>query len=479
MKYYLKPILLSCLSLACITAKAQSSAEKTVNQGLQTAGTLKQLFAKKKKVSNDSATATVAEKAAADNDIPKSDNLFIGSMDTQNAKIIDCDQLGPFDMGAAIIKKGQSTALIDSAGNFVVPFNKYKFIEYISTNIENGIFKVTNADNYRSYINSRGQIIFNEKGASVQIGWSCDGQDLVIASLDYTIKSKTLLVIDRNGKRHTAPESSFVGDGAAVFVTKGSKPVVGFKELDGPIIYEPTFDELSPFYDGIAVFRIKNQFGEYKYGAINKKGKIVIPATYPSLGEGVNRFSDIVKVTGTANTDYIDEFVNLKSGKILFKEDKQTTHDNGSLSINGDDYLNTSSKRPSNLMIDSAGNKIVVNDFLKNHGLPIGNGQKFNYCTCSWTERLPGSSWLYFRPILAHPDEDDPYSYLCLYNTRTGRAILGKFTLASTTLTFDPVTNLALVHYKTGKKDNDSHPVLLTGYMNTKGRLVMVKSADR
>lgn len=44
-----------------------------------------------------------------------------------NAKYIDADELKDFIQGVAIIKKGSSYALIDTNGNYIVPYNKYYF----------------------------------------------------------------------------------------------------------------------------------------------------------------------------------------------------------------------------------------------------------------------------------------------------------------------------------------------------------------
>src|SRR6185503_2002927 len=46
-----------------------------------------------------------------------------------NAKVLDVDELFPFSDGVARIRKGPSTALIESSGNFVVPFNKWDILK--------------------------------------------------------------------------------------------------------------------------------------------------------------------------------------------------------------------------------------------------------------------------------------------------------------------------------------------------------------
>ena len=52
------------------------------------------------------------------------------------AVFLDVDKLAPFVGGAAIVYKGNSTAIINASGKFIVPFNKYQTIEYATVSNE-------------------------------------------------------------------------------------------------------------------------------------------------------------------------------------------------------------------------------------------------------------------------------------------------------------------------------------------------------
>src|SRR5690606_39359120 len=67
----------------------------------------------------------------------KTNQLKAGSIHP-DAVVLDVDELYPFYNGAAIVRKGSATALINAKGEFIVPFNKYKF----DTNSKNGFFIV-------------------------------------------------------------------------------------------------------------------------------------------------------------------------------------------------------------------------------------------------------------------------------------------------------------------------------------------------
>jgi hypothetical protein len=52
----------------------------------------------------------------------------------------------------------------------------------------------------------------------------------------------------------------------------------GFSDLNGVILIDPVYDEVSPFKEGLAFVRVKD-----KWGCINENGQSVIPNTFDSV----------------------------------------------------------------------------------------------------------------------------------------------------------------------------------------------------
>ncbi|MBW7892277.1 MAG: hypothetical protein H3C48_14895, partial [Chitinophagaceae bacterium] len=84
-----------------------------------------------------------------------------------DAKVIDADDLDPFNKGAALIRKGSSYALINKDGDFIVPYNKYSFNDGSQRDFitgawsQSGIFIVRLPDNDGA-INYQGKLITGE-----------------------------------------------------------------------------------------------------------------------------------------------------------------------------------------------------------------------------------------------------------------------------------------------------------------------------
>nr|HMQ44703.1 hypothetical protein [Mariniflexile sp.] len=110
------------------TSETVEKAEKLINS----------IFGKKKKdkeseipkvntptsTSENSKTIQKTEKTTAPT--INSNKLEAGSIHA-NAVVLDVDNFYPFYNGAAIVEKGSATALINAKGEFIIPFNKYKF----------------------------------------------------------------------------------------------------------------------------------------------------------------------------------------------------------------------------------------------------------------------------------------------------------------------------------------------------------------
>ena len=113
-------------------SRAQSKSDK-INESIQnTAKALKDIFHHKKNTSQAPGTTQTSNSTS----VKTGSGLILTPKPGQlakNAKSLDVDQIEPFNGGAAVVLKGSSSAMIDSAGDIVVPFNKYQFMFHDET----------------------------------------------------------------------------------------------------------------------------------------------------------------------------------------------------------------------------------------------------------------------------------------------------------------------------------------------------------
>jgi hypothetical protein len=121
MKYH-KQVLSLLLLFASLVSNAQSDIDKAVRLAEKTAKIIEKLgniFRKKNKDTTIRVKA-IADKKAVDSQGSPIMN-FAGKL-ASNVKYIDCDRMFPFNLGAAIVIKGNAFGLIDASGDFLVPF---------------------------------------------------------------------------------------------------------------------------------------------------------------------------------------------------------------------------------------------------------------------------------------------------------------------------------------------------------------------
>jgi len=459
---------------------AQTNTNKAINKGEADLKALKGLFSKHKKDStsqkkNDS-QATNQQASSNEETAPdfKGNNIYVaGKQIPGGAKIIDCDYMYPFNLGAAIITKGRSYALIDSAGNFIAPWNKYTDI--IPSNLKTGntgIFKASGKPSENYYVNSNGKIIYDifANMSSYQDRLTDDGKFIILTPIAGKTPGEKL-VIDKNGKKYHIPGDGDLSDSIYTFYKENNgNRFYGFNKLDNTTILKPTFSSLTNFYDGVAVFGMKDQFGQFKYGLVNKKGKIILPPTF--LDAPIINGNDIATVFGTASSDYYKELINLQSGKVIFKTVKRNDKefkpcDNSTYSVAADQTGD---------LLDSSGNIMTVSDFLKPAGVRIGVGQKYMAAYVFSVHNLLQGSGLLIFSLIPSNRNNDPYMK-CVYNIKSATFIFGDFQeeKAPLIVDFDPVSHLSFSSLPTGKKDNYGTEIHQMGYMNGKGEFAIIR----
>lgn len=496
-----------CLLFLPFTLAAQTNTSSAIQNGAADVKALKQLFAKKKTAKKDSVSATTstnginaanAANGTAAPGIPASNNnpniYQIGKL-APNAKVIDCDHMYPFNLGAAIIQKGQSYALIDPAGNFIVPWNKYSSISMFLGSATNGIFEAHDAHSNTFYINSSGKVLYD-----VTANWHACPNPRMSPSGNFIILEPSLTpqqnamnpvpdlihtIIDRNGKKYlvSMPFRSGVQlQDSMVIISKAppgaSQVLFGFKGLDNSTIVRPSFDMLSEFCHGVAIFGVKDQFGQFKYGIINKKGKIILPPSLPIIPEFLSGLSDIGILGRTANSDYLQALINMQSGRIIYKNTQQERSKGNSFTPRTNTCYASGIVNGQNALIDSAGNITLLADLLHSIGIKIGPSEKYRSATDLSSLVSFGSHLLCFSLT---PNKELGIGPTVIYDTRNGHVYIGDHILSGDVdvkapFAFDPVAHLAIVSVPTGGKNNYGNPVYNVGYMNEQGEMIMVKS---
>ena len=194
----------------------------------------------------------------------------------------------PFNLGAAVIRKGTSYALIDTAGNFIIPYNRYSLISNIPSlgnGIDifypNGIFwvRIWNANPKSYFINNKGKVLLQNYSSDFKTRIALEGKYIVITT--GAIPNVTTIIIDKDGNRRVIHDKSALNVYDNVFIfsepRKDGYSLIGLKDLQGNILFKPIFTEIEPFQDGIALVSIKDEFGRTRSGAINEKGKFTYP----------------------------------------------------------------------------------------------------------------------------------------------------------------------------------------------------------
>ena len=377
-----------------------------------------------------------------------------------NAKVIDADVMHEFNNGAAIVQKGNSDALIDINGNFIVPFNKYKFnyFELGAKGIYNGIFSLQLG---HEALNTKGELI--AKGLNLVSRTSKDGRYRFATARD------GLLAINSDDQRFLVKGTNGIiglsgfSEGMIVYWTGNAGNMkFGFKNLMDQIVIQPAYDKVGLFSDGMALVGCKNEFGEMKYGFINKEGQQVIPCMY------TNKPSDFYcgrsLVYPKDRTEFEYAYIN-KKGEIAIKYTREMSQKYGDLYqgfYNGYTF--------GSVVMDTTGKIYTYPQFFAKYGVanPTDKNLKLNFPTSQdeWTD---GEVFMFSR----FDFNNRAGSTTGFIDVTTNKVVEGPFT--NTQLYFDPVSKLAYaeMHVKDG-----TNIVIKKGYINMQGIFVIVKRED-
>lgn len=362
--------------LTCNVATAQSNkTERAAEQVVQAAETLKGLFGKKKQNQPQSAVQGIGQEHKNGGT-----RVFKAGSISANVKYIECDDMEPFNKGAALIKKGQEYALINYEGNFIVPFGKFSAIAseqsdaIVNTNlIGSGFYYATyrNQSNMikRCFINSLGKIVYEIGNESpFEFFLSKDRKFLVYIQSNlnsFNNKEWIMHITGYNGQKYKVSyvksiyndiKAEYLADSVVTYRMEVNKSYLhGFKDLKNNIISSPKYEYISHFNDGMAVIGKTNDLGEMRYGFVNKKGKVVLEPTFKSKPSSFEAGISIV------SSNEGPGFVN-KTGKIFAT---------GQNRLFSDPYRKNGYVFSKSSVVDTTGKISTIEDFFAKRGILI------------------------------------------------------------------------------------------------------------
>lgn len=482
-------ILFSVLLLVSPEVNAQKKSEE-INQSIQNvAHALSDIFHKKKStdkenpnkgdngkaVTNQQANNN-ANTASTSTSIGKSFLPKLGQL-APNAKAIVADEMFSFNDGAAIIRNGSAYALIDTTGNFIIPYNKYNLrLEGATYDLpngymfNNGFFYFYDGLSKSGYLNSKGKILEYIEGNN---NWKPSGEILmsdVRAPDSYNVGKRIAqdiqTVVTKDGKKyqiiHDDGSPAAISEGIALRSHNGK---YFYTTLSGKRITNTEFDDAGLFTDGMAMVGQKDQFGNVKYGFINTKGELVIPYKFSIRPHDFSQGYARVEPKDKSSFDYA--FIN-KKGEIVFK---QTDADEAKYGV-FNDFEPYGMAYSYNYFLTKDLKLISTKDFFRSYGAPEdAHVDKYNGLSSMYNPKSPKlffTSGHYLNPIVKHG------GVIGFINLATGKTVLPVFDEIKP---FDPVSGLAYAEVMIGL-DKNRMAVYKKGYVNEDGLFVLVQKGE-
>jgi hypothetical protein len=445
----------------CSNSLAQNESINQANTIIKAGQDIKNLFGKKKHKAQDTTSVLKDENASGS----VLDFSRAGEV-APNAKILDVDELFYFSQGAALVRKGTSTALIDNAGNFIVPFNKYQIsakgirpLGFDAAGYHHGIFVATE-------ISTNRQGVLNSKGvfyplADLGSAYMC-GPYIAIRHIDQTY---TYIDHDWHVYNMTKPFLNFREGVGASYTGDVNAPGIkyGYKKITGQYVISPQYDFAGEFWDGRAVIGKINIYGEMKYGFIDIAGTEIFPCV---LSMEPSHFSSgLARVEPKDKTEYDYAFIN-RDGKIVIK--LRTTKGFFKQFSNG--YAMWQD------VLDSTGRIISASDFLKRFGIeshdyffiPEEDVYSLQSCDDVMTEKF------YYTAL----NENKQRFCAAFFDVKTGKKIKPVFEVMHLqgNIQFDKTAKLSYAKIMIGQdQQHYLKDIYREGYIDENGEFVIIK----
>lgn len=478
-----------------ITSFSQNNVDKTVQkveEGAKLINNVKGLFKKKNKDSTNTVTDSPqsAKSSQSSNSSNFSNTVIWAGKVTPNTKMIDCDEMSEINEGAAVIRKGNAFAIIDTAGNFIVPFNKYKEIEMNSVENYGGDFSngggfIRARDNFgkNHFLNSKGNVIFSETElwGPVSGSLSFDHSLLVIESRDKKANTTTLSLMDNKGKKYpttvvfneyfktdNGDATGLVADSVITYYVWDNKAwgnKYGFKNINGKGL-SPQFDELERFHNGVAIYMKKNEFGETRWGIVNKDGIFVTPPQFTN--KPTPFYHGLAFVQAAKGANFKSAFINTKA-EIVYKNTAESIEKYGEFDSYEFQEGYTSNMR---FILDVSGKVYNKKEFAKILGIQLDANSQDIYLK-------PPRYAVYDGQIRFHLSQYNlSETHYGVYNVNTKVTTLAKNEIYNL-MYRDPVSGLRHVKVKLDQKDSEGKNIVMEGYINDAGEFVLLKGKPK
>jgi len=389
-----------------------------------------------------------------------------GGIVSPQALYVDADVFeSVFNLGAVVLRKGNSYALMNASGEILVPYNKYKTLSstgVFNINnelIHNGWFNYSTPDGF-GFVDATGKVVIHDPYAAFQL--SADKRHLV------SLTQKPYNIIAMDGKKYQPGfYPNAIGEGF-FFSNEPAGSKAAYRKLNGSILVQDQFNSPGhPFKDKLALVQKRNEFNELKYGFVDATGKLAIPFMYTNMPSYFQNGRARVQPTNTA--DFVSAIIN-KQGAVLLKQTKQTVQQMGEFKFfaNGLSVSNNATA-----IMDTSMATISMQQLLQKAG--ITQPVSLHAVDLTWREEK--------HPILIYSyvsraglNSINPnarnYGYILL---RDGIVVPPVFHIDGTKnlLEFDPVSGLARAKMFTGKNPN-GQPIVMDGFIDLKGTFTVL-----
>jgi len=403
---------------------------------------------------------------------------------------IDADRFTNFNDGVAIVHKGNASAMINSRGEMIFPYNTHEFFAIGTTyRIHNheishsGIFPY---DLKRHYMNSKG-VELKGKWTSMNVNSGMLGYAQELYDKPKTAQGRYQyqhFYMDKSGKTHSFLNISLtnINEGMGSYSKSvNGEWLHGFYKLTGEKISDPLYQEVGAFSDGLAVVGKKDEFGNIKYGYINTGGELVIPLMFTQRPHPFS--SGYAKVEPRDKSQFDYAFIN-KKGEVVFSQSGMDKRKQGNFEFQPFQNYGLTTTVGNFYVLDSLFRIKTKNEFFEGFGLE-GNTH-FHYP--DFGDNKVGKPGLF-----SVVGETDPKIYFTnndmnhqgilrgkevrvgFINLKSGTVVLPAFSLIGV---FDPVSGLAYAEVSTVMKaSNGFSNVIKTtkGYINGLGEWVILQ----
>ncbi|MFD0793390.1 WG repeat-containing protein [Mucilaginibacter litoreus] len=393
------------------------------------------------------------------------------------------DQLNDFHEGYAIIKRGTASSLIDAKGNTIIPFGKYQLESTdLTEGFLNGYCIVRDAKTgLAGYVNNTGKLVVNclygsatpfdkegyavvsDKNNANLFFISRDGKTTPFPKVFFYTKkaiAPTVALTEANGVTKSLFKAKDPRDGMPSILPDFSEGMAAGKEDDqfgyynrlGKKIIANKYENAQPFSDGLAAVAYKNQYGEVKWGFIDKAGNPVVDYKYSlQPGDFHNGFAVVYPAD---KTQFQYAFIN-KKGDVFYqvkdkgKNDHKDFQEGFAFVANkGNLDLLDASGMLNELTIntnttDKKGNPVLIKSF--DYANIIDNGNIM-------VSKSGKHGIINTKGNIVIPIEFESLSY------------------------YDPVAKLAKATYKVKAKKGTE---IIEGYVNASGTFIMVRQVTK